>query len=70
MKHVISYLDQTINNRNGDIERYKTKGPVHENPTMVTWYKERAKTTAYEIQELEFIRSLIKKEQAAQELYR
>ena len=70
MKHVISYLDQTISNRNGDIERYKTKGPVHENPVMVTWYKERAKTTAYEIQELEFIRSLIKKEQAAQELYR
>ena len=62
MSLVISYIDRSIESLNKHIERYERKGLVHPNPIMVTWYEDRAKTTKYEIQELEFIRDLVKHE--------
>ena len=67
MNNVIRHIDRTVEMLNEHIERYKKKGPGHSIPAMVIWYEDRAKTTAYEIQELEFIKQLIQKEQAYQQ---
>lgn len=62
MSLVITHIDRTIEMLNDHIIRYETKGPTHKIPSMATWYADRAKSTRYEIQELEFIRSLVKRE--------
>ena len=62
MKIVIGYIDTAIQQLNQRIERYSDEGPTHEIPEMVTWYEEKANAAKYEVQELEFIRQLIKRE--------
>ena len=62
MSFVITHIDRTIELLNKHVIRYETKGPTHKIPSMATWYADRAKYTRYEIQELEFIRRLIKRE--------
>lgn len=62
MKNVLNYIDGTVEMLNEHIARYKKKGPNHPIPAMVIWYEDRAKTTASEIKELEFIKQLIQKE--------
>ena len=62
MSFVITHLDQTIELLNKHVNRYETKGPTHKIPEMVTFYADRARSTRYEIQELEFIRDLVERE--------
>jgi hypothetical protein len=69
MSFVITHIDRTIELLNKHIARYETKGPTHKIPEMVTFYADRARSTRYEIQELEFIRDLVEREHEILRVY-
>jgi hypothetical protein len=69
MSFVITHIDRTIELLNKHVIRYETKGPTHKIPEMVTFYADRARSTRYEIQELEFIRDLVEREHEILRVY-